>query len=194
MLVANSQLWDAAILAAGEDGGPNLYFLLVIAVLAALNHIVEKIKQKRAEESEPGRGGGDDEEAEAEAEPKSSPLLEFFRSLNDPRPEEPVFVPPPPPPPPVAPPRPTAVPRPPAASTTTSRLTRGENLALAKIKAGKSNLSQGRTRKQRLHSSAEHSALGKMLRNPVSLRNAFILKEILDPPVSAREDPAPHTP
>ena len=186
MLATTDQFWEMALLAApDDDGGGNGYFFIIVFIFLAIQHIAEKLKAKReaefAEQIETSDSEGwEEEEKEGyhDPVPTSETLLDFFRSVQQPTPEPavtpPAPAPAPPPPPPVADPAPNVTV---AAPTTAIR---------------HDNITHGRTHRQRMHSSAEHNALGKMLRHPASLRNAFILKEILDPPIAARENSSPH--
>lgn len=178
-----------------------MYFWIAVLVIMGLQQLFEKLKELRANKESGGRldrDEWDEDDAEVYQQPKpaAETLADFFRTLTQ-APDEVVTPPPPPPKPKV---EVALAPQPPApqttAKTTTSppvKLTKAEQLALAAIKRGESNLNKGRTHKQRMHASVEHSALGRMLRDPASLRNAYILKEVLEPPIACRENEAPHT-
>jgi hypothetical protein len=196
-----TDIWDLTFLAAGEGEGGNGYFLLAILIISAIHWVSQRLKEKR-EADRLARSAPDVDDSDWESEddwepvstapprPANEELRRFFETLAG-KPEP--VIPPPvprrvqaPAPPPVKPPPIPAGPPP-------SLLTREEQLALESIKARKSNLTQGRSHRQRVHASTEHTALAKMLRDPVGMRNAFILKEILEPPVAARDDQNPHT-
>jgi hypothetical protein len=175
MLAATDQIWEIAILAApDDDGGGKGYFFIIVFIVLAIQHIAEKLKAKRAAEVaqklETSDSEGWEEEGYQDPAPTSETLLDFFRSVHQPKPE-PVVAPPPPPP---AKPAPRAT------------------IVAPTVSPPQDNLTHGRTHRQRLQSSTEHSTLGRMLRHPASLRNAFILKEVLDPPIAARENQSPH--
>ena len=193
MLDPIHSLTDLAFLAQDVEGNGRALWFIAIVIILAIQHIAEKLKEKRANEINEQRGQfeeGQEEEFDWEEEvegyhepkPANETLMEFFRSINQPQ-SDPV----PPPPPPVASPPPAA--RKTVAKPAGSGLSHEEQRALEALKE-RGSLTQ--THRQRMHASAEHTALGKMLRSPDSLRNAFILKEILEPPLAAREDPNPH--
>ncbi len=172
-------------------------------IIFAIQHLAEKFKQKREAQDEVElqrrRQEIDDELIDDETggyqdpNPSGETLADFFRGLTQPAQQ----APPPPVPPQIPPPRPraSAAPPKPAARKPSPTLSAEEQRALAALKKGglHDNLIHGRTRRQRMHSSTSHTALGAMLRSPESLRNAFILKEILDPPVASKEDSEPHS-
>ena len=184
----------------GGGSGFNLYFFLVILALIAVQHIAERIKAKRdaemQEEDPPDDAHVWEEWLEEEEAAQSAPtspreaLVDFFRSVTAPPPPPEIVVPPPPPPPSVDPePAIARVPDPPRQVRATSDIASSGT----DIEPISSQTDRPLGQRQRKHSSAEHTALGKMLRDPASLRNAFILKEILEPPLAAREEDFPHT-
>ena len=203
MTQLTEQMVDISILAQqGEDPGRSYWFIALL-IIFAIQHLAEKFKKKREaqDEAEFQRRSQEFDQDVFEEEPdgyhdpapSNETLADFFRSLTQPQPVDE------PPQAPVAlPPRrqerasaakPTPASREPARS-----LTPEEQRALDKLKGGGSpdKLVRGRTRRQRMHASSSHTALGQMLKNPESLRNAFILKEILEPPVASREDSEPY--
>lgn len=191
------------ILAQGDEGPGRSYWFVALLIIFAIQHLAEKLKQRREarEELQRRRRASDADDTDWSEEepdgyhdpaPTGETLAEFFRTLTQPQEQPPVVIPPPRQPKavPVEPPRPPA----PRKQRVTPTLTPAELRALEALKKGgkQSNLTHGRTRRQRMHSSTSHSALGRMLRNPAELRNAFILKEVLEPPIASREEGDPH--
>ena len=189
------------------DSSPRAFWFLAIVLILAIQHFVEKAREKReAQELERRRAQGEDDEEEfdfdfeledgdeadpgyLDPEPPRGKLAEFFRQVAE---EQARRMAPAVPVPPVqekpAPPKPQA--RPPVAEATKSQeqvLSKAEAEALERLKKGGGSQSKPRHR-----SSATPTALGQMLRDPASLRNAFILKEILEPPLATREEVLPH--
>ena len=201
LTLADSIDW-IPILAQDGEFSPRAFWFLAIVLILAIQHFVEKAKERRAEEEIQRRVDDDDDYNDYElddeevgySEPESPKgrLAAFLKQVAEEQTRRmaPVVLPTPPQPDPepqqrrlapapVKPPEPI--------------LSLAEQEALEKIKKSKSNhLSHGRSKSQRFHSSADHNALGKMLRDPMSLRNAFILKEVLEPPLAARDEPFPH--
>ena len=194
MLTDCHSFLDLAILAQDPEGptGRSYWFLALLLILA-IQHIAERIKQKREAQEMLKRGEDPDEVdfdwEEVEAEPghaeQQSPagetLLDFFRRVNQPQVEvEPEPVVPVPPPPVEEPPKPTR-----------AQLSRAEQEALEALKRREDGF-QRKSRSQR-PTNAAHPAIVEMLRDPANLRNAFVLKEILEPPLAARDRQEPHT-
>jgi hypothetical protein len=204
-LFAPADSWSELVLLAQDgEGFSRFYFFIAVVVIMAIKHVVEKIKAAGEERhSQTGQSRTFDEHEEEEVyfeeepqgyndpNPRNDTLLEFFREASQGL--IPGQVPTPPTPAAVPPPSPRKVERPKTPPKTSAVvLTSAERLALEKLKKSTSNLHTGRSHRQRLHASAEHSELGRMLRDPASLRNAFILKEVLEPPLAAREEQAPY--
>jgi hypothetical protein len=205
MLAKIDQLFQLPFLAQGEEGPGRSYWFIALLIIFAIQHLAEKLKAKREaneELSRRARGSDSDDEEEWEDDepggyqapvPTGETLAEFFRTLTQQQEQPPVTLPPPRTPPvaPVVESPPARVarkkPLPPSLSAAEQRA-----LEVLKKSGKQSNLIHGRTRRQRMHSSSSHSALGRMLSTPSDLRNAFILKEVLDPPIASREDTDPH--
>ena len=197
------QLPQLTFLAQGEEGPGRSYWFIALLIIFAIQHLAEKFKQKREAQDEVElqrrREEIDEELIDEEIggyedpNPSGETLADFFRGLTQPAQQ----APPPPVPAQIPPPRQraSAAPPKPAARKPSPTLSAEEQRALAALKKRGShdNLIHGRTRRQRMHSSSSHTALGSMLGSPENLRNAFILKEILDPPVASREDSEPHS-
>lgn len=111
-------------------------------------------------------------------ETASADLRKFLESLAG-IPEEPAT----PPPPPQERPKPPPVPV--DRKVEKPKLTRDEQIALNRLKERQAKQKAREERKKR---ESHPTALRSMLRNPDSLRTAFVLKEILDKPKALRDD------
>ena len=197
--VAFSAGGDFPFVAADVGDFSQLFWLLALMIIGAINYVANRLQEKRAAEEEE-KISREVERHNAEVErqqvqgpppaPQSQPasqpppppsrthsagdeLRNFFQSLVAPV----VETPPPPPPPRQSPP--------PAKEKPASSLSRAEQKALEAIKERGQGLPP--TRRERRQAGEAHSGLNKMLRDPASLRNAFVLKELLDPPIALRE-------
>ncbi|MGI9241591.1 MAG: hypothetical protein ACR2RV_12385 [Verrucomicrobiales bacterium] len=197
------QIAGLSLLAQETDDPGRSYWFVALMIIFAIQHLAERFKKKREaqDEEEFQRRAQEIDEEVFEEEPdgyhdpapSGETLADFFRSLTQPQPVDEV-----PSPPVTLPPPRTAH----ATATKTASearqarptLTPEEQRALDKLKGNgpPDKLAHGRTRRQRMHSSSSHTALSQMLKNPESLRNAFILKEILEPPVASREESEPY--